>query len=84
MSHSILLKDFVNHLIIEMGTVICDQFSESAESREYVATKKLGHYPGIISAGRYCFNPLRDIIYSYQDVQVIKRWGKWSQEIHPP
>ena len=63
MSHSILLKDFVNHLIAEMGTVICDQCSWSAEPREYVAAKKLGHNLGIISTDRYCFNPLRDIIY---------------------
>ena len=84
MSHPILLQDLVNHLIIEMGTVICDQCSRSVESREYVAAKKLSHYLGIISAGRNCFNLLRDIIYCQQDVQVIIRWGKWSHEIHPP
>ena len=61
MAHPILLQDFVNHLITEMSTVICDQCSRSAESREYVAMKKLSHYLGIISAGRNCFNPLRDI-----------------------
>ena len=84
MLHSILLQDFVNQLIAKMSTVICNQCSGSAEPREYVTTKKLGHYPGIISAGWYCFNSLRDIIYSQQDVQVIIRWGKWSHEIHPP
>ena len=73
MSHSILVQDFVNHLIAEMGTVICNQCSGSAEPRKYVTTKKLGHYPGIISTGRYCLNPLRDIIYCQQDVQVIIR-----------
>ena len=83
MSHSILVQDFVNHLIAEMGTVICNQCSGGAELREYVVAKKLGHYPGIISADRYCFNPLRDIIYFQQDVQVIIRWGKWTHEIHP-
>ena len=31
MSHSILVQDFVNHLIAEMCTVICNQCSESAE-----------------------------------------------------
>ena len=45
MSHSILLKDFFNHLIAEMSTVIFNQSSGSAEPREYVTTKKLGHYP---------------------------------------
>ena len=76
MSHSILVKDFVNHLIAEMGTVICNQCSWSAEPREYVAAKKLGHHTSIISAGRYCFNPFGDVIYDKQDVHVIKRWGK--------
>ena len=84
MAHPILLQDFVNHLIAEMSTVICDQCSRSVESREYVAVKKLIHYLGIVSAGRNCFNPLRDIIYYQQDVQVVLRWGKWSHEIHPP
>ena len=73
MVHPILLQDFVNHLIAEMGNVIYDQCSRSAESREYVTTKKLGHYLDIISAGRNCFHPLRDIIYCQQDVQVIIR-----------
>ena len=31
MSHSILVQDFVNHLIAEMGTVIGNQCSGSAE-----------------------------------------------------
>ena len=63
MSHSILVQDFVNHRIAEMGTVLCDQCSWGAEPCEYVATKKLGHHISIISAGRYCFNPFRDVIY---------------------
>ena len=44
MSHSILVQDFFNHLIAEMSTVICNQCSGSAKPREYVTTKKLGHY----------------------------------------
>ena len=36
-----------------------------------MATKKLGHHTSIISAGQYCFNPFRDVIYGQQDVQVI-------------
>ena len=84
MSHSILVQDFVNHLITKMGIVICNQCSWSAEPWEYVAAKKLGHYLSIIGTGRYCFNPHRDIIYYQQDVQVIKRQGKWTHEIHPP
>ena len=63
MAYPILLKDFVNHLIAEMGNVIYDQCSRSAESREYLVAKKLSHYLGIISEGRNCFNLLRDIIY---------------------
>ena len=49
MSHSILVQDFVDHLIAKMGTVIYNQCSGSSEPREYMTTKKLGHYPGIIS-----------------------------------
>ena len=84
MSYSILVQDFVNHLIAEMSIVICNQCSGSAEPSEYVVAKKLGHYPSIISAGWYCFNRLRDVIYCHQDVHVIKRRGKWTHEIHPP
>ena len=84
MAHPILLQNLVNHLIAEMSTVICDQCSRSSESREYVAAETFSHYLGIISVGRNCFNPLRDIIYCQQDVQVVIRWGKWSHEIHPP
>ena len=58
MAHPILLQDFVNHLIAEMSTVIGDQCSRGAESREYVAAKELSHYLGIVSAGRNCFNSL--------------------------
>ena len=76
MSHPILLQDFVNHLITEMSTVICDQCSRSVESCEYVAAKKLFDHLGIISASRNWFNPLRDIIYCQQDVQAIIRWGE--------
>ena len=37
MAHSMLVQDFFNHLIAEMGTVICNQCPGSAESLEYVA-----------------------------------------------
>ena len=43
MPHSILVQDFVNHLIVEMGTFICDQCSWSAEPCKYVAAKELGY-----------------------------------------
>ena len=84
MPHSILVQDFVNHLIAEMGTSICDQCSWSAEPCKYVAVKELGYHTSIIGAGRYCFNPFRDVIYGKQDVQVIKRGREWAHEIHPP
>ena len=71
MAHPILLKNLVNHLIVEMSTVICDQCSRSSESREYVAAEKFSHYFGIISLGWNFFNPLRDIIYCQQDVQFL-------------
>ena len=58
MAHPILLQDLVNNLIAEMSTVIYDQCSRGSESLEYVATKKLSHYLGIVSVGRNCFNPL--------------------------
>ena len=84
MAHPILLQDLFNHLIAEMSTVICNQYLRGSESREYVAAKKLSHYLGIVSVGRNCFNPLLDIIYCQQYVQIVVRWGKWSHEIHPP
>ena len=84
MVNPILLQNLFNHLIAEMSIVICDQCSRGSKSREYVAAKKLSHYLGIVSVGRNCFNPLRDIIYCKQDVHVVVRWGKWSHEIHPP
>ena len=71
MAHPIILQDLVNHLIAEMSIVICDQCSRGSESQDYVAEEKLSHYLGIISVGQNCFNPLRDIIYCQQDVQVI-------------
>ena len=83
MLHSILMQDFVNHPIVEMGTSIFDQCSWSAESCKYVAAKELSYHTSIISAGRYCFNPFRDVIYCKQDVQVIKRGREWAYEVHP-
>ena len=35
-----------------------------------MAAKKLSHDLGIVGAGRNCFNPLQDIVYFQQDVQV--------------
>ena len=84
MAHTILLQNLVNHFIAEVSTVICDQCSRGSKSGEYVAAKKLDHDLGIVGAGLNCFNPLRDIVYCHQDVQVVIRWGKWSHEIYPP
>ena len=84
MPHFILVQDFVNHLIEEMGTSICGQCSWSAEPCKYVAAKELGYHTSILSAGRYCFNLFRDVIFYKKDVQVIKRGREWAHEIDPP
>ena len=52
MAQFILVQDFVDHLIEEMGTSICDQCSWSAEPCKYVAAKELCYHTSIISAGR--------------------------------
>ena len=83
MPHSILLQDFVNHLIVEMSTFICDQCLWSVEPCKYVAVKELGYHTSVISACRYCFYPFRDVIYSRKMYKLLNEGGNGPMKSIP-
>ena len=72
MSLTIFLQDFINQLVVEVSTTICDQCSWGVESCENVAAKKLDYHTGIIHACRYCLYPFGDVVHSKENIQVTE------------
>ena len=72
MPHTIFLQDFINQLVVEMSTTVCDQCSWGAELCKYVAAKELDYHIGIIIACRYCFYPFGVVAHGEENIQVIE------------
>ena len=65
-----------------MSTPITDYSPRYSKSREDVLFEKFENNLVIIAFTRDRFNPLRNIIYSYQDVGVAKGYRKRSHEVN--
>ena len=67
-----------------MSTLITNYGFGHPKFWEDVLLEKLENHYMVIVFVWGCLNPLRNIIYSYQDVTIAKRHREWSHEVNAP
>jgi hypothetical protein len=82
--NEVLEKQGFVELVAEVLTSITNDGSGSTESAEDVGLDEFYHNLVIIGLGGHSFYPLGDIIHSYQNILIHKRWWEGSHEIDTP
>jgi hypothetical protein len=84
MCDRVLEKQGFEEPVAKVLTSVTDDGLGSTESTEDVVLDEFYYNLVIISLGGHGFYPFRDIIHSYQDILIPKRWWKGSHEINTP
>ena len=84
MLDTILSEEALKSFVAKMRTSITNYGFGDHKSGEYILLQEFQYHPLVCCPARNCFNSLRHIVNSHQNVEVSKGGREWSHEIDPP